>query len=126
LLARNESQAVQQRGKLAIAAGVMLTGFVLLATLAWCPGANFSASAIQTYPALVGIVSLASIRRVAVCVADLQPQSVKLAIISTLRSLIVFDASICFLTRPDNLIFALFVVALILPVLALSKWIYST
>ena len=37
LLARNESRAVQQRGKLAVAAGVMLTGFVLLATLAWCP-----------------------------------------------------------------------------------------
>jgi len=106
LLARNESRAVQERGKLAVAAGVMLTGFVLLATLAWCP--------------------LASIRRVAVCVADAQPQSVKLAIISTLRSLLVFDASICFLARPDNLVFALVVVALILPVLLLSKWIYST
>ncbi len=126
LLARNESRAVQQRGKLVLAAGVMLAGFVLLATLAWCPGANFSCSALQTYPALVAIISLASIRRVAVCVADAQPQSVKLAIISTLRSLIVFDASICFLTRPDNLAFALVVVALILPVLALSKWIYST
>jgi len=124
LLARNESQAVQQRGKLGVAAGVMLTGFVLLATLAWCPGAQFPDSALRTYPVLVAVVALASIRRVVVCVADAQPQSVKLAIISTLRSLIVFDASICFLARPDNLMFALIVVALILPVL--SKWIYST
>ncbi len=126
LLARNESCAVQQRGKLAVAAGVMLTGFVLLATLAWCPGAQFPASALRTYPVLVAVVSLASIRRVVVCVADTQPQSVKLAIISTLRSLIILDASICFLVRPDNLVFALTVVALILPVLLLSKWIYST
>ncbi len=126
LLARNESQAIQQRGKLGVAAGVMLTGFVLLATLAWCPDAQFPNSALQTYPVLVTVVSLASIRRVVVCVTDAQPQSVKLAIISTLRSLIVFDASICFLVRPDNLVFALTVVALILPVLFLSKWIYST
>ena len=126
LLARNESRAVQQRGKLAVAAGVMLTGFVLLATLAWCPEAQFSNSALRTYPVLVALISLASIRRVVVCVADAQPQSVKLAIISTLRSLIIFDASICFLARPDNLMFALVVVALILPVLLLSKWIYST
>ena len=126
LLARNESRAVQQRGKLAVAAGVMLTGFVLLATLAWCPDAQFSNSALRTYPVLVALISLASIRRVVVCVADAQPQSVKLAIISTLRSLIIFDASICFLARPDNLMFALVVVALILPVLLLSKWIYST
>jgi 4-hydroxybenzoate polyprenyltransferase len=126
LLARNESQAIQQCGKLGVAAGVMLTGFVLLATLAWCPDAQFPNSALQTYPVLVTVVSLASIRRVVVCVTDAQPQSVKLAIISTLRSLIVFDASICFLVRPDNLVFALTVVALILPVLFLSKWIYST
>ena len=126
LFARNESQAIQQRGKLTLAAGIMLAGFFLLATLAWCPGAQLPSSALQTYPVLVAIVSLASLRRVVTCVADLQPQSVKLAIISTLRSLIVFDASICFLVRPDNLMFALIVVTLILPVLVLSKWIYST
>ena len=126
LLARNESQPVQQRGKLAIAAAVMLVGFILIATLAWCPEAQFSRSALQSYPLLIAIVSLASVRRLVVCVADAQPQSLKLAIISSLRSLIVFDASICFLTRPDNLVFALVVVALILPVLLLSKWIYST
>ena len=126
LLARNESHAVQQRGKLATAAGVMLTGFILLVALAWCPDAQFPDSAMRTYPLLVAVVSLASIRRVVVCVADTQPQSVKLAIISTLRSLLIFDASICFLARPDNLLFALTLVALILPVLLLSKWIYST
>jgi 4-hydroxybenzoate polyprenyltransferase len=126
LLARNESRSVQARGKLVAAAGVMLTGFLLLTTLAWSPSAQFSRSALQTYPVLVVLVSLASIRRIVVCVADLQPRSVKLAIISTLRSLIIFDASICFLARPDNLLFALVVVALILPVLFLSKWIYST
>ena len=126
LLARNERATVQQRSKIAVAGGVMATGFVLLATLVWCPGARFPAAAVQTYPLLVAIVALPSFRRVLVCLADLQPRSVKLAIISTLRSLIVFDASICFLVRPDNAAYALAVAALILPVLLLSKWIYQT
>lgn len=126
MLARNESSAIQNRSRLAFAGFVMMVGFALLAALPWCPGADFSGSSVGTYPVLVGLIALVSVRRVVNCIADARAQSVKLAIVSTLRSLIVFDAAICFLARPDHLAYALCVLVLIIPTLVLSKWVYST
>ena len=126
LLARNETHPQQNRGKLAIASSVIVLGFAALAALPWFFSEQLPADAQRTFPLLILLVSSIPIRRLSICLSVATPGSVKSAIISNLRSLIILDASICFLVRPDNFVFALAVLALLIPVLVLSNWLYST
>ena len=71
-------------------------------------------------------MSLTILRRVFSAVATLKPKSVQIGVVSVLRSLIIFDAAICYMAVPDQITYALAVLALLIPTLFLGRFIAST
>ena len=128
LLARNEAAQQQSRLRIILSSLVIVGGLATLAAGPTLCQSNLVLSnmALKVYPFMVAIISVTIVRRLIVCAVQSDGRSVKLAVIASLRSLIILDAAVCFLARPDELIFALAVLVLLLPVLILSDWMYAT
>ena len=128
LLARNEASDSQSRPWIIASSLLIVSGIVALAIGPTLYQSNLAISemAEKVYPFMVAMISVTIIRRLIICAIQPSSRSVKFAVIATLRSLIVFDAAVCFLARPDQLIYSLVVLALLLPVLVLSRWMYAT
>ncbi len=73
-------------------------------------------------PMLLALVALPVLRRMLMAAIDRKPRSVQAAVGTALRSIIVFDATLCFLAAPNFSSYALWVVALLVPSLLLSRW----
>lgn len=128
LLARNESAQQQSRFRIIGSSLLIIAGLVSLAMAPTIYQGNLSMSpdVLRYYPAMIAVISVTIVRRLVICVVQASGNSIKNAVVGTLRSLIVFDASVCFLARPDDLTYAVIVLALLVPVLALSRWMYAT
>lgn len=128
LLARNESASRQSRFWISVSSVVIVAGVVVLAAAPQWHQGNLSVDdrVSKIFPFMIAMISVTIIRRLALCIIQPNGRSVKYAVIASLRSLIVFDAAICFLARPDQLVYALIVLALLVPVLVLSRWMYAT
>lgn len=128
LLARNETAAKQSRFWIGSSSALIVAGLVALAaTPRWYLGnLNIDEMAERVFPFMIAMISVTILRRLVLCVIHPNSRSVKFAVIASLRSLIVFDAAICFLARPDQMAYALVVLALLVPVLVLGRWMYAT
>lgn len=128
LLARNETRTTQSRVRIAASALLIIASIAALATAPLHYRGNLAISEMvqKVYPFMIAVISVTIVRRLVICIVTPNRQSVKFAVIATLRSLIVLDAAVCFLARPDQMAYALVVLALLVPVLVLSRWMYAT
>lgn len=128
LLARNETAANQSRLWISASAVLMVSGIGALAAAPWGYQGNLNIDEMveKVFPFMIAMISVTIFRRLVLCVISPSSRSVKFAVIASLRSLIVFDAAVCFLARPDQILYALVVLALLVPVLVLSRWMYAT
>lgn len=76
------------------------------------------------WPLLLLIYCVSLFRRLAGVIADPQPRSVQLAVKQSIFSLVLFDASIAMVVAGP--VAGVVVVALLLPMLFLGRWVYST
>ena len=128
LLARNEASESQSRFWIIASSLLIVGGIAALAIGPTLYQGNLAISDMveNVYPFMVAMISITIFRRLIICAVRPTSKSVKFAVIATLRSLILFDAAVCFLARPDQLAYSLVVLALLLPVLVLSRWMYAT
>jgi 4-hydroxybenzoate polyprenyltransferase len=127
LLGRREAVDSQPRFPLAMGAAMVITGLIGLALVVYCPTTfEISGKTKQLFPLFVCLISLTIARRVIEAAVVASPKKIQSAIISVLKSVIIFDALICYLVAPFNLMYALVVVALLIPSILLSKAISST
>ncbi len=127
LFGRREAVQVQPRAPLLIAAVLIGGGLIGLALTAWCSTPfEIPPQTKKVFPLFIGIISLTIVRRVAEAVVTMEPKKIQMAVISVLRSLIIFDAAICYLTMPHQIGYAFAVLALLVPTILLSKTISST
>ena len=128
LLARNEAAAKQSRFWISVSALLVGAGVTALAMAPLLYRGNLAIDDMveKVYPFMIAMISVTIVRRLVLCIIQPSGRSVKFAVIASLRSLIVFDAAVCFLARPDEIVYALVVLALLLPVLILSRWLYAT
>ena len=128
LLSRNEASENQSRFWIVVSSLLIVGGIAALAIGPTLYRGNLVVSEMveSVYPFMVAMISITILRRLIICAARPTSRSVKFAIIATLRSLILFDAAVCFLARPDQLAYSLVVLSLLLPVLILSRWMYAT
>lgn len=132
LLGRDEAVENQSRTPLLFAASIVLVSLVGLALCVYAPPSSYQ-GALEIrepqktmFPLFIGILSLSVLRRVFEAVATLKPKSIQMGVVSVLRSLIIFDAAVCYLARPDQIGFALCVLALLIPTLLLGRYMAST
>jgi 4-hydroxybenzoate polyprenyltransferase len=128
LLARREAAENQSRGRLILAALAIAAGLIGIAALSKVFGQmlGIKAQLINTFPMLIGLISLPILRRVIIAVASESPQAIQTAVVTCLRSMIVLDAAVCFLVAPDQPMFALIVVGLLIPGMLLGRLVSVT
>jgi 4-hydroxybenzoate polyprenyltransferase len=127
LLGRREAAAEQSRIGLTLGGLGIIAGLVGIALTAYSK-ADFDVSekTKQLFPLFVGLASMTIVRRVVEAVFVATPPKIQAAVISVLRSLIIFDAMLCYLVSPNSFMYALLVLALLIPSILLSKVISST
>ncbi len=132
LLGRKEADASQKRGPLLIAGLIMLFSLIALASIVYCPTEStqfsfkISESQKTVFPLFIGIMSLTIIRRAVEAIVTAKPKAIQIGVVSVLRSLIIFDAAVCYLAAPHQIAYALVVLALLIPTLFLGRFIAST
>ncbi len=128
LLARNEASNAQHRLKLGSATLVMLGGLLGLALIQICPNQLLQPNArlASFYPLLIGLIALPIVRHTITAVVTLNPKSIQAAVIACLQSMIILDAALCFLIAPNQPLYAVTVVSLLIPAVVLGKFISST
>jgi 4-hydroxybenzoate polyprenyltransferase len=128
--ARTEAQ---QSNSLVLAAaiGVMMLGVAMIAGYAWMPRVeHFPPGAPRAigqmammWPLLILLISVTVVRRAFTAVQNPTPARVQAAVKLAIMSIILLDAAIAMLVGPS---YALGVLALLVPMLLLGWWIYST
>ena len=73
---------------------------------------------------LLALLAMSIVRRCGAAMLNPDPQTVQAAVKHSILSLILFDAAVCLVVAPS--VYALCVVALLLPTLLLGRWVYST
>lgn len=105
---------------------VLLLGIVGLAILPFIPNVDFPDRLEMLYPVLILLVSIPIVRKTMTAVVTGRPKDIQLAVVSVLRSLIILDASICYLAAPGQVIYALVVACLLFPSIILGRKTAST
>ncbi|MCH2177706.1 MAG: UbiA family prenyltransferase [Mariniblastus sp.] len=123
LFAKNESQT-NARTPLVVGTIIILTGMAGFA-MTQC-SMETKAVDLQIFPILILLIACPVILRLVLSIQSCQPQRIQFAVISLLKSLIVFDASFCLLFGQPNLIYPLTVLCLLIPSILLGKWISPT
>jgi len=128
LLGRHEAVESQRRMPLGLAGAIIFAGLTGLALVVYCPTTTIEISEREktVFPLFIAFISLTIIRRVVAAIATAQPQQIQQGVISILRSLIIFDAAICYLAAPGDVVYALVVISLLVPTLLLGRLIPST
>jgi len=127
LLGRREASTKQSRLALAVGGIGILAGLAGIASTVWGNTEfQIAEKTKQMFPLFIGLASLTIVRRVVEAVFVASPNKIQAAVISVLRSLIIFDAMLCYLAAPQNLVYALAVLALLIPSILLSKVISTT
>ncbi len=117
---------LSRRATLALGMALMVVGLVMLALFPRlaAPGARYSMDPMMIWPFAVMLLMLSTLRRCAMALQNPRPQRVQAAVRQCLFSLIFLDAGVCLLIAPWT--YAVGVLALLVPTLLLSRWIYST
>ncbi len=115
-----------RRGLLVFGVGIMAAGIMLLAFFPRYAGAGLTYFIEPTFvwPMALFLLTFTILRRCLIAVANPTPQQVQFAVKQCLLSLIVLDAAVALLMAPW--IFAVAILALLIPTLVLGKWVYST
>lgn len=127
LLGRNE--AVEDQPKLPLFAGgtLILAGLIGLAMVVYGPTLVPIKPEYKTlFQLFVAIISITIVRRVYSAVTTAKPQQIQQAVVSVLKSLIIFDAGLCFIASPGQVVYAVTVACLLIPALLLSRRIATT
>lgn len=115
------SQAMQ----LGLALAVMVAGIVLLGIGGeYLEAPNGAALQPQILWAMLLLLSLPIVRRCGAAMMNPSPQLVQAAVKRSILSLIFFDAAVTLVAAPP--IYAIGIVALLIPTLLLGRWVYST
>ena len=132
LLGRNEAAETQSRTPLIVAAIIVMLSLAALASCVYCP-ANEKLELFQVnepqktvFPLFVAFMAISILRRVIEAVVTLKPKSIQMGVVSVLKSLIIFDAALCYLAMPDQIVYALVVLSLLVPTLMLGRYMAST
>jgi 4-hydroxybenzoate polyprenyltransferase len=129
--ARTEAH-VSNRGHLTLATTVMMAGIMLCASLPNWQAAiplldeEKLTAGLDQWQLLMLCIALLLGYRCGRAILDPIPSRVQAAVKICILSLIVLDAAICFKVRSDEPIYALVIIALLLPTMWLGRWIYST
>lgn len=122
--ARKEAEA-GHRTSLICGTIVMLLGIGLLAAIPYTDSIVVSLKMDQYgWWGLLLLLSLVIIRRCVVAINDPQPKKIQAAVKQAILSLIIFDAAIVLAVCGPG--WSVVVVALIIPMLWLGRWVYST
>lgn len=123
--ARNE---MKQSSSFALlpAAIVLLLGIAGVAMIPVLSGGVFPPRISMLFPLLILLIAVTIIRRVVMAISSGKPGDIQGVVMATLRSMIIFDASICYLAAPGNIVYAIVVIGLLIPALGLGRWIRST
>jgi 4-hydroxybenzoate polyprenyltransferase len=123
-LACNEA-GTSRRGQLVFGALVMMIGLFGLVFMIYWPAVGDSLPMKRQsyfFPLLISAISLPIVRRGLIAIATTNPADVQATVIAALRSLIVFDASICVLASPGDLRYSIVVLGLLPLGLLLSRY----
>jgi 4-hydroxybenzoate polyprenyltransferase len=127
LLGRNEAVESQKRLPLFIACAFIVAGIAGIGGVVYCPvDIELSPNIQGIYPMIVAVISLTILRRVLGAAVVATPAAIQAGVISVLRSLIIFDAVICFLFAPQTEHYALLVLCLLIPTVFLNRYISAT
>jgi hypothetical protein len=106
----------------------MLVGIMGFSLSEWIFG--FSASRNGglrfVFPWLMIVLAFPVIRRAVTAGITGSPRNIQLTVITGLRSIIVFDAALCFVTVPQQPGYAVLVLSLLVPSMILSRWLNPT
>ncbi|MCH2180545.1 MAG: UbiA family prenyltransferase [Mariniblastus sp.] len=121
--ARSEARP-ESRRPLIVGAAIIVLGLAGFATTVLT--STDSGKLERIFPLLILLLSAPVATRLLLAIRSCRPRQVQFAVISLLKSLIIYDASICLLFGQPNFFYALIVLSLLLPCLLLGKWISST
>ena len=121
LFARHEHKT-NRRNWLLMSAAVLFAGIALIGTSVLSDDLPRSSGFLLLLVLVTAPILIRIVRAVIYC----EPLYVKMAVITVLRSLILFDAAICFLFGEASLLYPLVVAGLIIPSTMLGRWISST
>jgi hypothetical protein len=129
IFARGEA-GTSRRGALAWGLAVMVAGLALLAAFphvgVYARGtARLTLPSTAVWATLVLLLGFSIVRRSAAAVADPRSARVQAAVKHSILSLIVLDAAVCLAVR-SPVWWSVGIVALLVPALALGRWVYST
>jgi 4-hydroxybenzoate polyprenyltransferase len=80
----------------------------------------------DTFPLLMLLMAFPVVRRSITAALQGTRKAMQSAVVTGLRSIIVFDAALCFLAAPDRPGYALSVLSLLVPSMLLSRWLNPT
>ena len=127
LLGRKEAVARQSRAPLVLATFLVGLGIAGIAAVVTCPvQPALSEQASNRFPLFIALIGLVIMRRVVTAAWLAKPKAIQMGVVSVLRSLIVLDASVCYLVAPEQPWFAFVVLALLIPSLLLGRAIRQT
>lgn len=133
LLARKEAATEQHRPSLVFASVILVFGLIGIALIYLCPLTHtpdfqkkIASTSINGFLIFIAVVALTVLRHVFTSVVHGTPKTIQVAVVTTLRSLVMIDAAICFLFSFGVLMYPLSVAALMLPAMVLGKFIRST
>ena len=131
LLGRKEAVENQNRTPLFVAVGIIVASLVGFALVVYCPEdpvSNFHIAPQQKkiFPIVVAMLSLIILRRVVEAAFTAKPKKIQMGVVSVLRSLIIFDAAICFLAAPSQVVYSLCVLSLLIPSFFMGRYFRST
>ncbi len=125
-LARREVESVR-RGSILGAAWVMAFALVWLAALPWWSGKPDPTAALKIRACfLYAFVAIPLSLRIAAALNRPAPTTVQQAVMTSLFSLILIDAILCFVASGGQATFAMVVAGLIVPSLILARWARAT
>lgn len=122
--ARHEA-LTSHRGWLALGVLIMAAGLGLLAAFPTIfPVAFQYRMKVSAWPLAVFVMSIWILRRALSALMNPTPENVQSAVKICILSLIVLDACVCTLIAPTD--YAIGIIALLAPTMALGRWVYST
>ena len=128
MFARKEAVFNQNRGPLITAALVVGIGILGMAFVNFVrpAGTGVESSMKTMFPLIIGLIGLPIFRRIAAALAHPTPLGIQTAVVTCLRSIIILDAALCFMFAPQQPLFALTVVGLLIPALLFGRWLSPT
>jgi 4-hydroxybenzoate polyprenyltransferase len=120
-LARREAEKSQSLTQLVPGSVAMVAGLLLLVYVSWTHASQDGDNArlVKSLPLAMGFICLPILRRLTIALSTASGRAVKSTVITSLRSLLVFDACMALLVENGRPVFSIAILAL----LALSWWL---